>query len=320
MTSWLDTQRPLGSGPLGEKGAEDGYIPRAEYGLEGVRVVTAEGFAAVPNWIVRDASFTSQEKLVYLVLASHIGQAGTWAMSHADIAAESGFGTTAVKNALKSLRERGLVDWENERANSNAKVSNRYRIQTSLPPSTPGALGRDTPMASTPGVDLKKNPGEEPDPPSPPEGGSDAPAEPDPLSFEAVWALWPKKDDRVPAQRAWNRLSKTKRREILPRVEAHARAHAAHTPRNYIPGLGPFLNQQKWENTLAEPRPDSPTQPDIPGAPPARPRDEYLDRQAAEKARWLAAHHLTDEQFNALADANGGAVRAFELVNAGLLP
>ena len=72
---------------------------------------SAGGFAAVPNWLVRDDTISGHAKLVFMVLSSHAGRAGTWAMTHRQIAAEAGLGVTSVKAALTELRELGVVGW-----------------------------------------------------------------------------------------------------------------------------------------------------------------------------------------------------------------
>lgn len=198
------------------------------------------GFAAVPNWLVRDPGVSLHEKIVYLVLSSHIGDQGTWFMSHARIGQEAGISVASVKRALGALHERGVVSWSGRiDPSTGAQLGNSYRIMTDrlgqgeLPPSSQGA----TPSLSV--SDQNKNPEEEPI------------HTPEPDGFEAVWKAWPNKNGKKPAERKWASFSTAKRAEILGPLTTHANAHRQHTPPQYIPMLSTFLNQERWTDPLA---------------------------------------------------------------------
>lgn len=205
------------------------------------------GFAAVPNWIVREPSISLHEKIVYLVLSSHIGDQGTWFMSHAQIAEEAGISTASVKRALLSLRERRVVTWFGRvDPITGAQLGNSYRIMTDrlgqgeLPPSSEGA----TPPLSV--SDQKKNPEEEPEevPPTPTDDNG----------FAELWKAWPNNSARKPALTKWMRFTSKQRLEILPKLVAHANAYRANTPPQFIPMLSTFLNQERWDEPLAASR------------------------------------------------------------------
>ena len=234
------------------------------------------GFAAVPNWLVRDPSASAHEKLIYLVLSSHIGDQGAWFMSHAQIAEMAGISVASVKRALTSLRERGVISWVTRKdPKSGAQLGNSYRLMTDRlgqgerPPSSQGA----TPPLSV--SDQNKNPEKEPreTPPTP---------SADDEAFEALWMAWPKKVKREEALRAWKRLPLKAKNEALPLLVAHANAYRQHTAPRFIPGLAPFLNGKRWHEDLAvseergayRPEPKAPSQRVIPqGHIPVR--DEY---------------------------------------------
>lgn len=220
------------------------------------------GFAAVPNWIVREPEISAHEKLVYLVLSSHIGDQGTWFMSHAQIAEEAGISAASVKRALFALRDRGVVSWVG-RADplTGAQLGNSYRItvhplgQGDLPPSSQGA----TPPLSV--SDQKKNPEEE---------TKDSPPTPsDDNGFAAIWQAWPNKSGRKPALAKWMRLSVRQRAEILPKLVAHANAFRLHRAPQYIPMLSTFLNQERWDDPIAVSQERGSYQPEPEGRRPA---------------------------------------------------
>lgn len=69
----------------------------------------AEGFAAVPNWMIRDRSVPRSAILVYASLSSRAGM-GAIFPSQATIAEESGLSERTVRTMLKSLEEIGVVE------------------------------------------------------------------------------------------------------------------------------------------------------------------------------------------------------------------
>lgn len=69
----------------------------------------AQGFAAVPTWMIRDRSIKRSSVLVYASLASRSGL-GEIYPSQDTIAEESGCSVRTVRSALSELEERGLVE------------------------------------------------------------------------------------------------------------------------------------------------------------------------------------------------------------------
>lgn len=69
-----------------------------------------------------------------------------------------------------------------------------------------------------------------------------------------MWAAWPKKDAKKDAKRRWLGLSAAKRREVLPLLLQHAEAHRLHTDPQYVKGLAAWLNGERWNDPLPQPR------------------------------------------------------------------
>jgi hypothetical protein len=67
------------------------------------------GWAAVPNWVVRDPDIDRTTKMVYLVLSSHAGARKVCWPSQTTIAETIGVSTRTVKRALSDLRTMGLL-------------------------------------------------------------------------------------------------------------------------------------------------------------------------------------------------------------------
>lgn len=148
---------------------------------------------------------------------------------------------------LASLEERGFIRRERRTRSNGARTSDGYWLAidglgANLSPDT-GDVSKVTPMAPT------REPSVEPSvPPTVPQGNDDA-------QFDRVWNLWPRKDAKKDALRSWRRLTAAKRDEVLPKLAAHAAAHRQHTETRYIPYLSTWLNAERWDDTLPEPRP-----------------------------------------------------------------
>jgi hypothetical protein len=71
--------------------------------------VTQQGWAAVPNWLVRDPSISRNVKLVYLVLSSRVDRDGVCYPSQGLISTETGLSVATVKRAIAEMRRRGLL-------------------------------------------------------------------------------------------------------------------------------------------------------------------------------------------------------------------
>ena len=94
-----------------------------------------QGFAAIPNWVVRETGVSGHAKLVYICLASRASRDGTTWPSHALIAKEARIGVTSVKAALAELKKLGLVSWERRTSPDGASTSNLYTLYSTAPPS-----------------------------------------------------------------------------------------------------------------------------------------------------------------------------------------
>lgn len=87
-----------------------------------------QGFATIPRAVLHDATLSTDAKMVYLVLSSHVGaQAHVWP-SHATIAETAGLSVATVKRRLRELRDRGLVEWETRLPHGEMQRSNDYRL------------------------------------------------------------------------------------------------------------------------------------------------------------------------------------------------
>jgi hypothetical protein len=84
------------------------------------------GFAAVPNWMIRDSSISTYAIAVYAALASHSGRGGI-RPSHETLAAEARCSERKVRDALNELRDLGVVVSTRRNAKTG-RTSNSYTL------------------------------------------------------------------------------------------------------------------------------------------------------------------------------------------------
>lgn len=240
-------------------------------GAEGPASPQYVGFAAIPNWLVRDEKFGTHDKIVYVVLASHVTRDDSWAMTHAHIAREAGVSVSTVQRALDRLREAGLITWVGRAdPETGAQLGNAYRVYSAplgQPDVPPRSVGPTPPVSVT---DVEKNPLEEPkNPPTPQEDGD----------FEALWYAWPKKVAKMEAQRAWTRLSRKEKNAAIPGLILLANAHRQHTPPQFYPSLAKIIRDKRWNEAPPVARDQGRYKPEPP-------RPQTLNIPPGHKIKW----------------------------------
>lgn len=207
------------------------------------------------------------EKVVLLALADcENGQTALCIPGQEHIADMSSMSVRSVQRMLARLEERGLIRREHRTSQiSGYRTSDSYvlALRDNLS-GRPEPTRQNEQSQATTVSSIRE-----------PEVGTGSNTPPTPsvdLEFEQLWTAWPKKAERKKAASKWRHLSAKKREEILPKLLAHAAAHRQHTPPQFIPGLLPFLNGERWDEPLAvsrergahKPEPHAPTQRVIP--------------------------------------------------------
>lgn len=210
----------------------------------------AEGFAAIPNWMIRDESISAYAIAVYGSLASHTGPGGVHP-SQAVIAREARCSKRTVINALDELEALGVVE-RVRRRNAAGRAPNGYVLhphgrlsdddevvppvsahdaRTALVVSAPDDGGMCTTAQSTLSIEeqpMKKNPYGD--------------------SFEAFWAVYPRRSARKAALAAFTKACRATPSSTI--VEG-ARRYAGdpNLPElRYVPLPATWLNQGRWED------------------------------------------------------------------------
>ena len=69
------------------------------------------------------------------------------------------------------------------------------------------------------------------------------------IDFSQFWNSYPKKVAKVPAQRAWKRVSHHRQHIALRDIE---NGRYSGTEKAYIPNAATYLNQERWEDEIIE--------------------------------------------------------------------
>lgn len=96
--------------------------------------MNTEGYAAIPTWMIRDDSLTAPALLVYASLASRAGFQSVHP-GQALIAAEARCSERRVRDALKELEARGLVERVERRFKGGQRAPDGYVLHSNERPS-----------------------------------------------------------------------------------------------------------------------------------------------------------------------------------------
>lgn len=181
-----------------------------------------------------------------------------WAASAELIAKETGLTPKQVRVAVGKLREAGHVIAEPHKFGGASDKTLSYRVATQQEePFAPEGKGPFAPQGKDPLPHRANAPYIRPSRTTDVVLQDSAILETDPFEedgFDKVWAAWPRKHSRLKAKTSWGRLSRSKRAAVTPLLFAHAEAHRKYTPVEFVPMLATWLNQERWDDPLAQPR------------------------------------------------------------------
>lgn len=223
----------------------------------------SEGFAAVPNWMIRDESVSLYAIAVYTALASHSGPGGIHP-SQPTLAKEARCSESSVRRALVELEELGVVR-RVRRKNRTGRASNGYVLAPNgrLSPDEEEAVSQTGTSGVVPvtetggsgqGVDIAPLTEEEPMKKNP------SSAERISAGLELVWQSWPsaRRGSRKKAETSWRTAVKTVTVVDLQRLVRAAIAFGevygswAPAEQRYVPMLSTWLNQERWTTPLPD--------------------------------------------------------------------
>lgn len=224
-----------------------------------------EGFAAVPNWMLRAVRRPSpMAVMVYAALASHQGAGGVYP-ARKTLAREAQCSVRSVAGALNELEMWGVLV-RTRRTNTRGQATNGYELRPGghLNPDevrapgaptddevrAPGALGEGKQRQSIPLIE--EEPLEEE-----PFNGSLAAAD----LFEEFWGVYPRKVARKASEAKWSQISEagTDMQMVLDAAKTYA--HDPNLPeKKFIPHPLTWLNQGRWDDEPCAPEAASSSQ------------------------------------------------------------
>lgn len=177
------------------------------------------------------------------------------------------YGPDDVAQALDCMATKGLIAWDKQGPTVYFDSEGFYRHQSYIPegkrvdnsahfsktPAKPGSAKQRGTAQKAASLSLSPSP-------SPSRSktlaGSDEPTALELLSgevvepnngFDAFYDLWPRHDKRLPAERAWGRLTKAKRKKAMLGAEVVRRLYTAgQAEKQFIPMPATYLNQERW--------------------------------------------------------------------------
>lgn len=208
-------------------------------------------------WAVKQ-KLPVKQKIVLLMLADRVNKdTGRCFPSVAGLADDCGMSATSVREAIRSLREAGIVE-AHQRKDGDVFLSNEYSLDMrEIPPVLRHAQGGTAPRAG--GVLRHAHPNLEEEPVREPElcedgnptlfSADETPAQDRTAeAFERFWKVYPKKAGKPSALKAWQKQIKAgcDPEEIISGAERYARSDAV--VRGFAKHPQGWLNDQRWND------------------------------------------------------------------------
>jgi len=223
-----------------------------------------EGFAMVPNWLIRESGVSGYAICVFAALASHSGKGGIFP-SQETLAVEARCSVRKVRESLTELVRVGAVK-RIHRSSRVGRLSDGYEIAVNgalgaadqQPASGAGRGQQPAHGAAATGTSVQTVPLIEEEPIE-----EDAPIVPTVDSlFEEAWKAWPKRTEKKLSRERFERALKT-RPQLLEDVRRFGEAYARTTEAQYVPALAVWIGRERWTDDLPVGRAASRTTVDI---------------------------------------------------------
>lgn len=224
-------------------------------------------YTQVPNAWARDKRLSRKARGLLVEIMSHrVG----WHVSVSGLMAAGTEGRDAIKSALVELKDLGYLVVSQSRRERGRFGEVEYELHdptTGDGFSVPGGLtadglsadglsasGQSAPYKNT--IPIEDHLEEDHLPELPIE------LEP-PTSFDDFWAVWPRKDSRRDAERAWQKAVGKASPEVIVSA-ARVYAESPYRPeKKFVPYGATWLNGERW----TDPAPEPPERRDVPGGP-----------------------------------------------------
>lgn len=218
--------------------------------------MAAEGFAAVPTWMIRDKRVPRNAILVYASLSSRSGLREIYP-SQETIAEESGLSDRTVRKMLKELETLGVLTRERRKSAGVKRATDSYRLHPNglpedlsgrgdLPEANPVSTGNEEqviPLIEVDKGEVEKTPT--------PSGLEDLES-----LFSEAWQHWPKKTEKKNSLAKFKtvvkRYPKQNPRALVATIITFGDAYASTTETQFVPALCVWLNGERWTDPLPQ--------------------------------------------------------------------
>lgn len=222
-------------------------------------IVGAAGldFTMVVTSIMRDPSLSHAARTLYTILVSYAsingGQRGVWP-SVATLAEHMGCSASSTRRYLHELVNAGIITVTERRNEDGGQTSNlitlhdKGRLVGAHPPFHPRQEAPTTrdkaplPPVTPKQEPLEQEPRNKKNTPLPPTDETDPPLE----SFEDFWAMYPKKEDKGTARRAWATATKKTTGAVICAALQSQLPILMGIQRKFVPYPARWLNGERW--------------------------------------------------------------------------
>lgn len=220
--------------------------------------MAAEGFAQIPNWLIRETDLSIYGIAVYAALSSHNGRGGIYP-SIPKLAQEARCSERSVQKALAELRALGVLRVERRKRVAGDSDTNVYHLLNSVESSPEsGAHGAGGGAHHAPGVvhtvhqggahhapkeePLEEEPIEE-EPPKAPKGAVSVANH-----FDVFWSMYPRKVGKPQARGAYLKALKREAEAVIIGAVERMLADPNLPEQQFIPHPSTWLNRDGWND------------------------------------------------------------------------
>ncbi|GLJ79750.1 MarR family transcriptional regulator [Microbacterium imperiale] len=214
----------------------------------------------VTNGALARAKLAGGDLRVIVVLIALAGEDSIVSgVTQTDIADQAGLSRKSTRVALERLSSQRLVTFESGRGKAaNYRVLPEYFTPNPPPKLAPTRAIRVPTYAQVNGTPEGANSGDNLAPlkvPTPRRDQQEQLRQEDEL-FEQAWKSWPKKDAKKVAREVFSRAAKRRSaKDLAHDIERFGQAYALSvTEIHFVPGLAPWLRQERWNDDLPIPR------------------------------------------------------------------
>lgn len=227
----------------------------------------AEGFAAIPNWMIRDRRVPRSALLVYASLSSRSGLGGIYP-GQTTIAAECGLSVRTVRSMLAELEALGVIERVRRvRAEGRGRLSDGYVLHPNAALNVAEEQAAESAGKSDQPANLDRPTGNQPHlvPLIEVEPLEVEPAAARVVGFADFYMAYPRKVAKEDARKAWDQQLK---RGVDPQLILDGARRYAADPnlpdKRFIPLPATWLRAGRWDDEPEAPRSGSPAPVDLP--------------------------------------------------------